>query len=80
MQEEFVQRESNLKKMSKLSAIIQLMVIILIVGYSTYQLFKGNLDRSLALLPLLMVYYIFITARRKKSQSQEKIPGPKTQP
>ena len=66
--------------MSKLSALIQLIVIILIVGYSTYQLFKGNLDRSLALLPLLIVYYIFITARRKKNQSREKNPEEKTQP
>ena len=80
MQEEFFKRETIPKEMSKLSAIIQLMVIILIVGYSTYQLFKGNLDRSLALLPLLMVYYIFITARKKKTQSQEKAPGSKTQP
>ena len=80
MQEESLNENPIPKEMSKLSAIIQLIVIILIVGYSTYQLFKGNLDRSLALLPLLMVYYIFITARKKKTQSQEKTPGSKTQP
>jgi len=57
-------------KMSKLSAIIQLIVIILIVGYSTYQLFQGNLEQSLAFLPLLILYYVFITARKKWGRSQ----------
>ena len=80
MPEEFFKQETIPKEMSKLSAIIQLLVIILIVGYSTYQLFQGNLEQSLAFLPLLILYYVFITARKKKPQSQEKAPGSKTQP
>ena len=80
MPEEFFKQETIPKEMSKLSAIIQLIVIILIVGYSTYQLFQGNLEQSLVFLPLLILYYVFITARKKKPQSQEKAPGSKTQP
>jgi hypothetical protein len=50
----------------KFFAIIQIVIILLVVGFSTYQLFQGRFEVSLAVLPLLMVYYVFITARRQR--------------
>jgi hypothetical protein len=55
--------------MIKILAILQILIVLSIVGFSTYQLFQGRLDVSLSLLPLLMVYYVFVTARRKKHSS-----------
>jgi hypothetical protein len=59
--------------MEKVSAIVQILFILLLVGFSTYQLFQGRFDLSLSVLPLLMGYYVFITAKKwKKSSFKEK--------
>jgi hypothetical protein len=55
--------------MVKAVAIVQILFILLLVGFSTYQLFQGRLDLSLGVFPLLMGYYIFITVRNKKKAS-----------
>jgi len=57
--------------MTKITALVHVCVIVLIVGFSTYHLFRGNFELSLTVLPLLMGYYVFITARHKKKQSCE---------
>ena len=56
--------------MIKAAAIVQILFILLIVGFSTYQLFQGRFDLSLGVLPLLMGYYVFITARNKRKSSK----------
>jgi hypothetical protein len=58
--------------MVRAGAVVQLLFILLIVGFSTYQLFQGRFDLALGLLPLLMVYYIFVTLRKRKKTS---LPG-----
>lgn len=52
--------------MLKTAAIVQLLIILLIVGFSTYQLFKGRFDLALGVLPFLMIYYIFVTVRNRR--------------
>ena len=52
--------------MTKTAAIIQIILVLLIVGISTYYFFKGNFEVGLSFLPLLMIYYVFVTARRKR--------------
>ena len=54
--------------MTKTSAIIQIIIILAVVGLSTYYFFKGNLEVGLSFLPLLMIYYIFVTARRRRNE------------
>ena len=60
--------------MVKTGAIVQLLIILLIVGFSTYQLFQGRFDLALGVLPFLMVYYIFVTVRNRRKTS---LPGEK---
>jgi hypothetical protein len=55
--------------MVKTAAIVQLLIILLIVGFSTYQLFKGRFDLALGVLPFLMIYYIFVTVRNRRKSS-----------
>ena len=63
--------------MERVFAFIQLIFILIIVGFSTYQLFQGRFELSLGVLPLLMGYYVFITARkRRKENSKEEDSGP----
>jgi uncharacterized membrane protein YkvI len=52
--------------MFKVTAWVQLIFILLIVGFSTYHLFRGRFELALGVLPFLMVYYIFVTVRRKR--------------
>jgi Ca2+/Na+ antiporter len=57
--------------MIKALAIIQILFILFLVGYSTYQLFQGRLDLSLSVFPLLMGYYVFVTLRNKRKASSD---------
>jgi hypothetical protein len=57
--------------MLKTAAVIQLIFILVIVGFSTYQLFQGRFDLALGVLPFLMVYYIFITVRNRRKVSSK---------
>jgi hypothetical protein len=54
--------------MKLISAWIQVIVILLIVGYGTWQLFEGRLAQSFATLPFLFAYYVFVIARLKRKQ------------
>ena len=56
---------------TKIMALVQLCAVVLIIGYSTYHLFSGHLEQSLSTLPLLLGYYVFVTARSKKKKSGE---------
>ncbi len=60
--------------MLKAAAVFQLLFILLIVGFSTYQLFQGRFDLALGVLPFLMIYYIFVTVRNRRKTS---LPGEK---
>jgi hypothetical protein len=57
--------------MVKAVAIVQILFILILVGFSTYQLFQGRLDLSLGVFPLLMGYYVFITVRNKRKASSD---------
>lgn len=46
--------------------MLQVIVIVVILGYGTYQLFHGNFGALMAAMPLLVIYYLFLTARRRK--------------
>ncbi len=52
--------------MRKASAIVQIIVILLIVGFGTYHLYQGNFEVSIATMPFLLVYYVFVIGLRKK--------------
>ena len=54
--------------MKLISAWIQVIVVLLIVGYGTWQLFEGQLAQSFATLPFLFAYYVFVIARLKRKQ------------
>lgn len=60
--------------MLKTAAVFQLLIILLVVGFSTYQLFQGRFDLALGVLPFLMAYYIFVTVRNRRKTSH---PGEK---
>jgi hypothetical protein len=61
--------------MKKAAAVVQIIFILLIVGYGTYNLFLGNFEQSMATLPLLIVYYVFVVVRHKRIQSQKEQHG-----
>lgn len=56
--------------MKRIAAAIQIVIILFIVGYGTYHLFKGNFEVSLATVPLLVGYYLFMLALERKSKSR----------
>ncbi len=49
----------------KIAVAVQVLIVLLIVGYGTWQLFLGNFAASMATFPLLVVYYFFVSARHR---------------
>jgi len=60
-----IERRLNMKV---IAAWAQVVIVVLIVVYSTWQLFAGNFAQSFATLPFLFVYYVFVVARLKRKQ------------
>jgi hypothetical protein len=60
----------------KSAAVIQLITVLLVVGYGTYNLFTGNFEQSILTLPLLVVYYLFVVVRQKRVPSDGEKEGP----
>jgi hypothetical protein len=56
--------------LKRIAAALQIVIILFIVGYGTYHLFKGNFEVSLATVPLLVGYYLFMLALERKSKSR----------
>jgi hypothetical protein len=52
--------------MKRIQAVIQLIVIILIVGFGTWQLYLGHFEQAFATLPFLIIYYVFIVVRQRR--------------
>ena len=52
--------------MKKFLAFIQIIIIILIIGFGTWQLYLGNFELALASFPFLVIYYVFIVAGRNR--------------
>ncbi|MDD2336504.1 MAG: hypothetical protein PHD01_07985 [Geobacteraceae bacterium] len=55
----------------KIAAIIQIVFILLVISFGTYQLYQGNFEASISTMPFLIVYYLFVTARQKRIREQE---------
>jgi hypothetical protein len=56
----------------KISAAVQVMVVVSVIAFGTYQLYKGNFEASMTTLPFLVVYYLFVTSWRKRIGEREK--------
>ncbi|MRR53571.1 MAG: hypothetical protein EG822_03530 [Deltaproteobacteria bacterium] len=55
----------------KIAAIVQIVFILLVIAFGTYQLYQGNFEASIATMPLLIIYYLFVTMRQKRINEQE---------
>ncbi len=52
--------------MGRIAVAAQVLIVVLIIGYGTWQLFLGNFAGSMATFPLLLVYYFFVSARHRR--------------
>ena len=52
--------------MNRILATIQIIIIILIVVFATWQLFLGHFEMAFATFPLLVVFYLFVTLRQRR--------------
>lgn len=54
------------------AAAVQILIVLIIVGYGTYQLFLGNFAQSYATLPFLIGYYLLIVVWQRKARERER--------
>ncbi len=52
--------------MSKSSAIIQVILVVLILVYSTFQFYRGHFELGFSALPILMLYYVLVFGRSRR--------------
>lgn len=57
--------------MTKTSAILQIILIVMVLIYSTFHFYKGNLELAFSTLPLLMLYYVFTIGRSRRTQPSD---------
>lgn len=55
-----------MEEMKRILAVIQLIIIVLIVGFGTWQLYLGNFELAFVSFPFLIVYYLFVIARQRR--------------
>lgn len=60
--------------MSKTSAIVQIILIVMILIYSTFHFYKGNFEQAFSTLPLLMLYYVFTIGRARRAPPPDSDP------
>jgi hypothetical protein len=46
--------------MSKSSAVIQVILVVLLLVYSTLHFYRGNFELGFSALPIFMLYYVFV--------------------
>jgi len=51
--------------MNKVAALLLLIFLLVIVCFSTWQLFLGNLVAGFSALPFLLIIYYFVTSQKK---------------
>lgn len=56
--------------MRRTSAAVQVLIILLVIGYGTYHLFLGNFEVSMSTLPFLVAYYLFVVVRQKRNKER----------
>ncbi len=52
--------------MRRLAAVLQIVAVVAIIGYSTWQFVQGSLAAGMSAFPLLIVYYLFVVSRVKR--------------
>ena len=58
--------------MKKAAAIAQIALIVAIVAFGTWHLFKGNFVEAYSTIPFLFVYWVWVVARKRKAQIEER--------
>jgi len=43
----------------------------LILGFGTYQLYRGNFEAGMSIVPFLVVYYLFVISWQKRVRERQ---------
>jgi hypothetical protein len=57
--------------MSRSGAVIQVILVVLILVYSTFHFYKGNFELGFSALPILMLYYVLVVGRSRRFSKQD---------
>ena len=52
--------------MRRIFAAMQILIVLAIITFSTWQLFQGNFAAGMASMPLLLIFYLFLSSRSKR--------------
>lgn len=61
------EEEKPVGALGRIAAALQILVVVVIVGFATVQLFLGNFAAAMSTFPLLVVYWFFLTVWKKRS-------------
>lgn len=55
----------------RISALLQILFLLLILGYGVFELFRGNFGVMFATMPFLLIYYFFLTTRKRRGNEDQ---------
>ncbi|RII25583.1 MAG: hypothetical protein CXR31_13490 [Geobacter sp.] len=61
------EEEKPVGALGRITAVLQILIVVVIVGFATIQLFLGNFAAAMSTFPLLVVYWFFLTVWQKRS-------------
>jgi hypothetical protein len=56
--------------MNKFTAYFTIFFVVLVLGFSTWQLYSGNLEAAFSALPFLVITYFFVRPGKKHPPEQ----------
>ena len=56
--------ESGSNMLKNMPATLLMIFVLFLVGFSTWQLFHGNIEAAFSSLPFLLIVYLFVMRRR----------------
>ena len=56
------------KTLTRISAGLQIILVVGLIGFATFELFSGNLSAAMSTFPLLCILYLFVFAGQKRKR------------
>lgn len=55
----------------RIAAALQIVIILMLLGFATYQFYHGNFEAGMSIVPFLVIYYFFVMSRQKRVRDRQ---------
>lgn len=55
----------------RIAAALQIVIVLLLLGFSIYQFFRGNFEAGMSIVPFLVIYYFFVMSWQRRVRQRQ---------